>query len=209
MEQGSLRADVNVSVRPQGQKEFRTRTEIKNVNSVRFIMQAIEIEADRQVEVWESGRQVIQETRLFDSTKNETRSMRAKEFAHDYRYFPDPDLLPLNFDQTYVDDLARNLPELPDEKRIRFVSDYGLSAYDAGVLVAEKETAEYFEEVAKGRDAKQAVNWLTTNLFGALNTAGISITESPISAAQLRELLDLLADVTHLKWLNLNVAKSF
>ena len=196
MEQGSLRADVNVSVRPQGQKEFRTRTEIKNVNSVRFIMQAIEIEADRQVEVWESGRQVIQETRLFDSTKNETRSMRAKEFAHDYRYFPDPDLLPLNFGQTYVDDLARNLPELPDEKRIRFVSDYGLSTYDAGVLVAEKETAEYFEEVAKGRDAKQAVNWLTTNLFGALNAAGISITESPISAAQLGELLDLLSDDT-------------
>ena len=196
MEQGSLRADVNVSVRPQGQTKFRTRTEIKNVNSVRFIMQAIEIEADRQVKVWESGGKVIQETRLFDPTKNETRSMRAKEFAHDYRYFPDPDLLPLNFDQTYVDDLARNLPELPDEKRIRFVSDYGLSAYDAGVLVAEKETAEYFEEVAKGRDAKQAVNWLTTNLFGALNTAGISITESPISAAQLGELLDLLSDDT-------------
>ena len=196
MEQGSLRADVNVSVRLQGETDFRTRAEIKNVNSVRFIMQAIEVEATRQVDVWESGDEVVQETRLFDPNRSETRSMRAKEFAHDYRYFPDPDLLPLDLDQTYVDDIAAKLPELPDAKKDRFIVDYGLSAYDAGVLVADKETALFFEEAAEGRNAKLAVNWLTTNLFGALNAAGKEITESPISATQLGGLLDLLADGT-------------
>ena len=154
MEQGSLRADVNVSVRLQGETDYRTRAEIKNVNSVRFIMQAIEVEAARQVDVWESGDEVVQETRLFDPNRSETRSMRAKEFAHDYRYFPDPDLLPLDLDQTYVDKIAANLPELPDAKKGRFIVDYGLSAYDAGVLVADKETALFFEEVAEGRNAK-------------------------------------------------------
>jgi len=196
MEQGSLRADVNVSVRLQGETDYRTRAEIKNVNSVRFIMQAIEVEAARQVDVWESGDEVVQETRLFDPNRSETRSMRAKEFAHDYRYFPDPDLLPLDLDQTYVDKIAANLPELPDAKKGRFIVDYGLSAYDAGVLVADKETALFFEEVAEGRNAKLAVNWLTTNLFGALNAAGKDITESPISATHLGGLLDLLADGT-------------
>ena len=196
MEQGSLRADVNVSVRLQGETDHRTRAEIKNVNSVRFIMQAIEVEAARQVGVWESGDKVVQETRLFDSNRSETRSMRAKEFAHDYRYFPDPDLLPLDLDQTYVDKIAAELPELPDAIKNRFIVDYSLSAYDAGVLVAERETALFFEEVAEGRDAKQAVNWLTNNLFGALNAAGKDITESPISAANLGGLLDLLADGT-------------
>ena len=196
MEQGSLRADVNVSVRLQGATDYRTRAEIKNVNSVRFIMQAIEVEATRQVDVWESGDEVVQETRLFDPNRSETRSMRAKEFAHDYRYFPDPDLLPLDLDQTYVDKIAAKLPELPDAKKDRFIVDYGLSAYDAGVLVADKETALFFEEAAEGRNAKLAVNWLTTNLFGALNAAGKEITESPISATHLGGLLDLLADGT-------------
>ncbi|MDP6895495.1 MAG: Asp-tRNA(Asn)/Glu-tRNA(Gln) amidotransferase subunit GatB [Rhodospirillales bacterium] len=196
MEQGSLRADVNVSVRLQGETDYRTRAEIKNVNSVRFIMQAIEVEAARQVDVWESGDEVVQETRLFDPNRSETRSMRAKEFAHDYRYFPDPDLLPLDLDQIYVDKIAANLPELPDAKKDRFIVDYGLSAYDAGVLVADKETALFFEEAAEGRNAKLAVNWLTTNLFGALNAAGKDITESPISATHLGGLLDLLADDT-------------
>ena len=196
MEQGSLRADVNVSVRLQGETDYRTRAEIKNVNSVRFIMQAIEVEAARQVDVWELGDEVVQETRLFDPNRSETRSMRAKEFAHDYRYFPDPDLLPLDLDQTYVDKIAANLPELPDAKKDRFIVDYGLSAYDAGVLVADKETALFFEETAEGRNAKLAVNWLTTNLFGALNAAGKDITESPISATHLGGLLDLLADGT-------------
>jgi len=196
MEQGSMRADVNVSVRHPGEEEYRTRAEIKNVNSVRFIMQTIEVEAERQVDVWESGGEVVQETRQFDANKGETRSMRAKEFAHDYRYFPDPDLLPLDLDQAFVDDLAATLPELPDAKKDRFIEHFGLSAYDAGVLVAEKETADFFEEVAEGRDAKLAVNWLTTNLFGHLNAASKSITESPVSAAQMGELLDLMADDT-------------
>jgi len=203
MEEGSMRADVNVSVRHPGE-DLRTRAEIKNVNSVRFVMQAIEVEAQRQVEVWETGGEVVQETRLFDSARSETRSMRAKEFAHDYRYFPDPDLLPLNLAPEYVDTLAATLPELPDEKKERFISEYGLSAYDAGVLVAEKKNADYFETVMLGgpegkrgqRDAKSAVNWVTTNLFGALNAAGKDIAESPIEAGQLGELLDLIADDT-------------
>ncbi|MEQ8665881.1 MAG: Asp-tRNA(Asn)/Glu-tRNA(Gln) amidotransferase subunit GatB [Rhodospirillales bacterium] len=201
MEQGSMRADVNVSVRKAGE-DLRTRCEIKNVNSVRFVMQAIETEARRQVEVWESGGEVQQETRLFDPNKGETRSMRSKEFAHDYRYFPDPDLLPLVLSHEYVDAIAADLPELPDEKKERFMTEYGLSAYDAGVLVVDRDTADYYERVArggdpkKGRDAKQAANWVISNLFGALNAAGKSINDSPVSADQLGQLLDLIADDT-------------
>ncbi len=196
MEQGSMRADVNVSVRPKGETELRTRTEIKNLNSVRFVMQAIEHEAARQVAAYEAGEEVVQETRLYDSQKNETRSMRAKEFAHDYRYFPDPDLLPLVLDEDEIENIRKSLPELPDDKKARFVSDYGLSAYDAGRLVAEKETAAYFETAAKGRDSKIAANWVTGNLFGALNKAGKTITESPIPPEALGGLLDLMADDT-------------
>src|SRR3954462_422705 len=155
MEKGNLRADVNVSVRKHGDK-LGTRCEIKNMNSIRFIGQAIEVEARRQIEIIEEGGSINQETRLFDPNKGETRPMRSKEEAHDYRYFPDPDLLPLEFDQAYVDDLKQHLPELPDEKKARFVSELGLSAYDAGVLAAERANADYFEEVAKGRDGKAA-----------------------------------------------------
>ncbi|MRG70583.1 Asp-tRNA(Asn)/Glu-tRNA(Gln) amidotransferase subunit GatB [Alphaproteobacteria bacterium HT1-32] len=194
MEEGSMRADVNVSVRKVGDTELNTRCEIKNVNSVRFVMQAIEIEAERQIEVWESGEEVRQETRLFDPNKGETRSMRSKEMAHDYRYFPDPDLLPLELDQDWVDEIAASLPELPDEKADRFTTQYGLSAYDARVLVAEREIAEYFEVVAEGRDGKQAANWVTGNLFGALNKAGLDISDSPVSAASLGKLLDLISE---------------
>ena len=165
MEKGSLRADVNVSVRRPGDP-LGTRCEIKNVNSIRFIGQAIEHEARRQIEIIEEGGAIEQETRLFDAGRGETRSMRSKEEAHDYRYFPDPDLLPLEFDQAYVDALKKNLPELPDEKKTRFMRDFSLSAYDAGVLVAERDTAEYFETVAKGRDGKAAANWVINELFG-------------------------------------------
>ncbi len=196
MEQGSMRADVNVSVRKVGETEFRTRAEIKNVNSVRFVMQAIEIEAERQVDLYESGGDVVQETRLFDPNKGETRAMRTKEFAHDYRYFPDPDLLPLTIEKAYVDALKADLPELPDEKKARFQGDYGLSAYDAGVLVADRETAEFFETVAKGRDGKLAANWVTQNLFGMLNTRGLSISESPVTAENLGKLIGLISDDT-------------
>jgi len=196
MEEGSMRADVNVSVRKVGSDELKTRTETKNVNSIRFIMQVIEIEAERQVEVWESGGEVVQETRLFDVARNETRAMRSKEFAHDYRYFPDPDLLPLKLSEDYVAALKASLPELPDQKKERFIAEFGLSAYDAHVLVQERETAAYFEVAASGRDGKQAANWVTTNLFGALNKLGLSITESPVSAANLGKLLDLQADDT-------------
>ena len=195
MDEGSMRADVNVSVRHPGE-DLRTRTEIKNVNSVRFVMQAIEYEVERQVEAYESGGEVVQETRQFDSTKGETRPMRAKEFAHDYRYFPDPDLLPLVLSQDLIDHVARGLPELPDEIKERFVADFGLSAYDSGVLVADIDTADYFEEVANGRDPKLAVNWVTGNLFGALNKAGLKITESPVAPESLGELLDLVEDGT-------------
>ena len=195
MEEGSMRADVNVSVRHPGE-DLRTRTEIKNVNSVRFVMQAIEYEAERQVEAYESGGEVIQETRQFDSTKGETRPMRAKEVAHDYRYFPDPDLLPLVLSQDLIDHVATLIPEMPDEKKQRFMADFGLSAYDSGVLAADIDTAEYFEEVANGRDPKLAVNWVTGNLFGALNKAGLSIKESPVPPESLVELLDLVEDGT-------------
>tara|TARA_R110000868_G_scaffold128879_5_gene337319 strand:+ start:739 stop:2196 length:1458 start_codon:yes stop_codon:yes gene_type:complete len=196
MDEGSMRCDVNVSVRPVGETELRTRCEIKNVNSVRFVMQAVEYEAKRHVDVYEDGGEIKQETRLYDANKGETRPMRSKEFAHDYRYFPDPDLLPLEFDDAFVAAIKADLPELPDDKKERFISDYGLTAYDAGVLVAEKENALYFEEVANGRDAKQAANWVITNLFGVLNKQGVDVSESPVSAKNLGRLIDLMADNT-------------
>jgi aspartyl-tRNA(Asn)/glutamyl-tRNA(Gln) amidotransferase subunit B len=195
MEEGSLRADVNVSVRRPGEK-LGTRCEIKNVNSIRFIGQAIEHEARRQIEIIEEGGVIRQETRLFDAKTGETRSMRSKEEAHDYRYFPDPDLLPLEITQAYVDGLAKHLPELPDAKRARFISDFGLSPYDADVLVSERVSADYFEVVAKGRDAKQAANWVINELFGRLNKEGRSIVDSPVSAGQLGEVLDLIKEGT-------------
>jgi aspartyl-tRNA(Asn)/glutamyl-tRNA(Gln) amidotransferase subunit B len=195
MEEGSMRADVNVSVRKAGE-EFRTRCEIKNVNSVRFVMHAIEAEAQRQVEVWESGQVVRQETRLYDPARGETRSMRSKEDAHDYRYFPDPDLLPLVIDQAWVDGLFAALPELPDAKKARFISAYGLPSYDAGVLVMEQATADFYEAVAQGRDGKIAANWMLGDFFAGLNRMGRSIVDSPVSAEGLGGLLDLLADAT-------------
>jgi aspartyl-tRNA(Asn)/glutamyl-tRNA(Gln) amidotransferase subunit B len=195
MEKGNLRADVNVSVRRPGEP-LGTRCEIKNVNSIRFAGQAIEYEARRQIGILEDGGAISQETRLFDPRAGETRSMRSKEEAHDYRYFPDPDLLPLELDPATVETIRAGLPELPDEKRARFVADYGLSFYDAGVLVAERASADFFEAVAAGRDAKQAANWVVNELFGRLNKEGLGIDESPISAARLGGLLDLLADGT-------------
>ncbi|MCP4780762.1 MAG: Asp-tRNA(Asn)/Glu-tRNA(Gln) amidotransferase subunit GatB [Hyphomicrobium sp.] len=195
MEKGNLRADVNVSVRKPGD-ELGTRCEIKNVNSIRFIGQAIEVEARRQIDIIEDGGTIDQETRLFDSVKGETRSMRSKEEAHDYRYFPDPDLLPLEITQEYVDDLERGLPEMPDEKKDRFMRDFGLSDYDAGVLIAEREKADYFEKVAEGRDGKFAANWVINELFGRLNKEGLSIAASPVSAAQLGSIVGLIASET-------------
>jgi aspartyl-tRNA(Asn)/glutamyl-tRNA(Gln) amidotransferase subunit B len=193
MEKGNLRADVNVSVRRPGEP-LGTRCEIKNVNSIRFIGQAIEYEARRQIGIREDGGTIEQETRLFDANKGQTRSMRNKEEAHDYRYFPDPDLLPLELTAEDVATLAQALPELPDEKKIRFIRDYGLSAYDAGVLVAERETAEFFEAVAKGRDAKAAANWVINDLTGRLNREGGEIAASPVSAEQLGSILDLISE---------------
>ena len=195
MEEGSMRCDVNVSVRKPG-APLGTRCEIKNVNSIRFVKQAIEYEARRQIEIIEGGGTIHQETRLYDAAKGETRSMRSKEDAHDYRYFPDPDLLPLVLQPDWVEKIKAALPELPDERKARYIKDFGLSIYDAGVLVAEKETAVFFEAVAKGRDAKQAANWVTGDLFGMLKRRGIGIEESPISAAALGKLLDLIADGT-------------
>jgi aspartyl-tRNA(Asn)/glutamyl-tRNA(Gln) amidotransferase subunit B len=192
MEKGNLRADVNVSVRKPG-APLGTRCEIKNVNSIRFIGQAIEHEARRQIEVLEDGGRIEQETRLFDSDQGATRSMRNKEEAHDYRYFPDPDLLPLELTPTYVEELRAHLPELPDEKKQRFMRHYGLSGYDAGVLVAERETADFFEAVAEGRDPKLAANWVINELAGRLNKEGSDIAGSPISALQLAAILDLIA----------------
>src|SRR5215210_2058486 len=193
MEKGNLRADVNVSVRRPGD-ELGTRCEIKNVNSIRFIGQAIEHEARRQIGILEDGGSIDQETRLFDPGRGETRSMRSKEEAHDYRYFPDPDLLPLEFTQAYVDDLAQHLPELPDAKKARFIADYGLSAYDAGVLVGERASADFFEAVAKGRDGKTAANWVINELFGRLNKEGKDIATSPVSAAQVGGVIDLIGE---------------
>ncbi len=196
MEEGSMRCDVNVSVRKAGSSALGTRCEIKNVNSIRFVRQAIEYEARRQIEIIEGGGTIEQETRLFDPGKGETRSMRSKEDAHDYRYFPDPDLLPLVLSEEYVAKLKADLPELPDARKARFVNAYGLSGYDASVLVAEKETAAFFETVARGRDAKQAANWVTGDLFGMLNRRGVGIEQSPVSAEHLGKLLDLIADGT-------------
>lgn len=191
MEQGSMRADINVSVRKPG-GEFGTRCEIKNVNSIRFAGQAIEYEARRQIGILEDGGSIDQETRLFDPAKGETRSMRSKEEAHDYRYFPDPDLLPLEFDQAFVDELAKDLPELPDDKKARFIADYGLSPYDADILIGEKASADFFEAVAKGRDAKLSANWVSNELFGRLNKEGYDVTTSPVSAEQLGGIVDLI-----------------
>ncbi|MGZ5897697.1 MAG: Asp-tRNA(Asn)/Glu-tRNA(Gln) amidotransferase subunit GatB [Xanthobacteraceae bacterium] len=197
MEKGNLRADVNVSVRRPG-APLTTRCEIKNVNSIRFVGQAVEAEARRQIEIYEDGGTVDQETRLYDPGKNETRAMRSKEEAHDYRYFPDPDLLPLELTQREVDELKSNLPELPDDMKARFIRDFGLSPYDASVLVAEKEAAEFFESVVKKpggtRDAKVAANWVINELFGRLNKEGKDISASPVSAAQLGGVLDLIAE---------------
>ena len=193
MEKGSLRADVNVSVRRPGDP-LGTRCEIKNVNSIRFIGQAIEHEARRQIGIIEDGGTIDQETRLFDPGRGETRSMRSKEEAHDYRYFPDPDLLPLEFDQAFVDALAAGLPELPDAKKARFMSAYGLTAYDAGVLVAERASADFFEAAARGRDGKAAANWIINELFGRLNKDGRSIETSPVSADQLGAVIDLIGE---------------
>jgi aspartyl-tRNA(Asn)/glutamyl-tRNA(Gln) amidotransferase subunit B len=196
MDEGSLRADVNVSVRRAGSKEFGTRCEIKNVNSIRFIGQAIDYEARRQIAILEDGGSIDQETRLFDPGKGETRSMRSKEEAHDYRYFPDPDLLPLEFDQAYVDALAANITELPDAKKARLVEGLGLSAYDASILVSEKAIADYFEKVAEGRDGKTAANWVINDLLGALNKAGRSIEDAPVTPDQLGAIIDLIKEGT-------------
>ena len=192
MQEGSLRADVNVSVRPKGSSELGTRCEIKNMNSMRFIQQAIEHEARRQIAILEDGGVVQQETRLYDPNKGETRSMRSKEEAHDYRYFPDPDLLPLELEQAWVDGIEAGLPELPDARKTRFVLDYGMTEYDAGVLTAEAASADWFEAAAAGRDGKQAANWVINELFGRLNKEGRGIEASPIAPAQLGGLIDLI-----------------
>jgi len=200
MEKGNLRADVNVSVRRPGEP-FGTRCEIKNVNSIRFIGQAIEFEARRQIEIIEDGGTIEQETRLYDPNKGETRSMRSKEEAHDYRYFPDPDLLPLEFTAAYVEELRSHLPELPDEKRVRFINTFGLTPYDAGVLVAERESADFYEAVLASlgnaeRDGKLAANWVINELFGRLNKEGADIAVSPVSSGQLAAIVDLIGEGT-------------
>ena len=195
MEEGSLRVDANVSVRHPGE-QLGTRCEIKNVNSIRFLKQAIEYEARRQIKIIEDGGKIKQETRLFDPNRSETRPMRSKEDAHDYRYLPDPDLLPLDLKEPFIQEMKASLPELPDERKQRFMREYELSAYDAGILVADRETAEFFETAANGRDAKQVTNWITGDLFGHLNKADLSISKTPVSAEALGGLLDLLADGT-------------
>ncbi len=192
MQEGSLRADVNVSVRKVGDKKFGTRCEIKNVNSIRFMQLAIEYEARRQVELLESDKKVNQETRLFDTKKNATRSMRSKEEAHDYRYFPDPDLLPLKLEQSLVDKLKKELPELPDEKKERFIKEHNLSPYEANILVSEKEISDYYEEVIKKCDKKLATNWITVELFALLNKKNLSILQSPVSARNLSKLIKMI-----------------
>ena len=193
MQEGSLRADVNVSVRKEGDKELGTRCEIKNVNSIKFMQMAIAYEAKRQVELLESGKSIDQETRLFDTKKNETRSMRSKEDAHDYRYFPDPDLLPLNLDKELIENIKKNLPELPDQKKERFIKDYSLNAYEANVLVSEKEISDYFEEVVKNSDIKLAKNWIMGDLFASLNDKNISISQSPVTAKKMSQLIDSIS----------------
>jgi len=195
MDEGSMRADVNVSVRRPGEI-FGTRCEIKNVNSIRFVGQAVDYEARRQIAILEDGGTIDQETRLFNAAKGETRSMRSKEEAHDYRYFPDPDLLPLEFDQALVDELAAGLPELPDDKKSRLIVEMGLTVYDASILVTEKAIADYFEAVAKGRDGKTAANWVINDLLGALNKAGLDIEKTPVSPEQLGAVIDLIKQGT-------------
>ncbi len=195
MEQGSMRCDVNVSVRRAGEA-LGTRSETKNVNSIRFVEQAIEHEAQRQIAILEDGGEVEQETRLFDSAKGTTRSMRSKEEAHDYRYFPDPDLLPVTLDPDWVEEIRAGLPELPDAKKERLMADYGLTAYDAGVLVAEREIADFFEAAAKGRDTKLVANWMTGEFFAALNRSGLELSEAPVDAGKLGGLIDLIEDKT-------------
>ena len=193
MQEGSLRADVNVSVRKEGNKELGTRCEIKNVNSIKFMQMAIIYEAQRQVELLEAGKSIDQETRLFDTKKNETRSMRSKEDAHDYRYFPDPDLLPLNLSKELIESIKKNLPELPDQKKERFINDYSLTAYEANVLVSEKEISDYFEEVVKTSDIKLAKNWIMGDLFASLNEKNISISQSPVTAKKMSQLIDSIS----------------
>ena len=195
MEEGSLRADINVSVRKPGD-ELGTRCEIKNVNSIKFIGMAIDYESRRQIDEIESGNEIIQETRLFDVSSGKTRSMRNKEEAHDYRYFPDPDLLPLNLNQDFIDEIFKELPELPDDKKDRIMEQYKLNSYDADILVSDKKYAEYFEVVAKGRDPKLSVNWISGELFSALNRLSLDIEQSPITADNLGELIDLITDGT-------------
>ena len=196
MQEGSLRADVNVSVRKKGSKEFGTRCEIKNVNSIKFMQMAIEYEANRQVDLIEDGQSIDQETRLFDTKKNETRSMRSKEDAHDYRYFPDPDLLPLEVSEDFIEKLKLEIPELPDEKKKRFIEKFKLSPYEATILVSDNETSNYFENVIKKSDVKLATNWIIGELFAALNQNNLEITESPISAGNLSKLINLIKDGT-------------
>ena len=193
MQEGSLRADVNVSVRKKGEKKFGTRCEIKNVNSIRFMEMAIESEAKRQVEILESGKKIDQETRLFDTKKNETRSMRSKEEAHDYRYFPDPDLLPLEIEQSFVDNLKKNLPELPDQKKDRFIKDFKLSPYEANVLVSDNNISQYFEDVIKNSDIKLAKNWIIVELFAVLNKKNLDIKNSPVSSKNLAKLINSIS----------------
>jgi aspartyl-tRNA(Asn)/glutamyl-tRNA(Gln) amidotransferase subunit B len=195
MDEGSMRCDVNLSMRRPGEP-YGTRTETKNVNSIRFVQQSIELEARRQVAVLEEGGTIAQETRLFDAGKGTSRSMRSKEEAHDYRYFPDPDLLPLVLDEAWVESLKKELPELPDQKKIRFISDFGLPVYDAGVLVADQETAAFYETVAKGRDPKLTANWVIGDYFGAMNKSGANLGNAPVDAARLGALIDLIADDT-------------
>ena len=196
MQEGSLRADVNVSVRKKGQKEFGTRCEIKNVNSIKFMQMAIDYEANRQVDVIEEGGTIDQETRLFDIKKNETRSMRSKEDAHDYRYFPDPDLLPLELSDKFINDLKKNIPELPDEKKKRFIEKFKLSPYEANILVSDIETSKYFEEVIEKSDVKLSTNWITGELFALLNEKNLEISQSPITAKNLSKLINLIKDGT-------------
>jgi len=196
MDKGSMRCDANISVRRAGESKFGTRAEVKNVNSVKYLIKAIDFEAERQVSILESGGTIAQETRLFDSVNNETRSMRSKEDAHDYRYFTDPDLLPLKLTADFVQKIKDTLPELPDSKKARYIKELGLSPYDASVLVSEKSIALYFEEVAAKTDPKLAANWVTAELFGRLNAAEKSIAESPVSTSQLTELLSLIHNGT-------------
>lgn len=199
MQEGSFRCDANVSVRPKGQKEFGTRTELKNINSFRNVERAINYEIERQIDVLESGGEIVQETRLYNAEKNETRAMRSKEEANDYRYFPDPDLLPLVIDNDLIESIRKTLPELPNEKRDRFMNELGLSRYDASVLTSSRELADYYEAVLAatgGKDPKQCANWVTVELSGALNKAGLDITESPVSAEQLAGILNRIADKT-------------